>query len=96
MLRCARRRVVRDNAPQLGLIYGWLDSWSGTGLIVAGMTHEGWDLQLTAYAARDWRANFFPVGSHTIVAARRGKPTPWALTPPCRCGPAENGLSTFG
>jgi hypothetical protein len=26
------------------------------------MTHQGWDVQLTAYAARDWRANFFPVG----------------------------------
>jgi hypothetical protein len=26
------------------------------------------DVQLTAYAARDWRANFFPVGiAHSIV-----------------------------
>jgi len=32
-----------------------LDSWSGIGLIIAGMTHQGWDVQLTAYAARDWR-----------------------------------------
>jgi hypothetical protein len=32
------------------------------------MTHQGWDVQLTAYAARDWRANFFPVGiAHPIV-----------------------------
>ena len=23
---------------------------------------RGWDVQLTAYAARDWRATFFPVG----------------------------------
>jgi hypothetical protein len=28
-------------------------------LIIAGITHQGWDVQLTAYAARDWRANFF-------------------------------------
>jgi hypothetical protein len=26
------------------------------------MTYPGRDVQLTAYAARDWRANFFPVG----------------------------------
>jgi hypothetical protein len=33
-----------------------------------GMTHQGWDVQLTADAARDWRANFFPVGiAHSIV-----------------------------
>jgi len=38
------------------------------GLIIAGMTHHGWDVQLSAYAARDWRAKFFPVGiAHSIV-----------------------------
>jgi hypothetical protein len=26
------------------------------------MTYQGWNVQLSAYAARDWRANFFPVG----------------------------------
>jgi hypothetical protein len=32
------------------------------------MTYQGWDVQLTAYAARDRRANFFPVGAaHSIV-----------------------------
>jgi hypothetical protein len=54
--------LVCDNAPELRLVREWLDNWSGLGLIVAGMTHPGWDVQLTAYAARDWRANFFPVG----------------------------------
>jgi hypothetical protein len=48
--------LVRDNAPELRLVHDWLDSWSGIGLIIAGMTHQGWDVQLTAYAARDWRA----------------------------------------
>ena len=61
--------LVRDNAPELRLMREWLDNWSGLGLIVAGMTHQGWDLQLTAYAARDWRATFYPVGiAHSIVA----------------------------
>jgi hypothetical protein len=60
--------LVRDNAPELRLVREWLNSWSGLGLIIAGVTHQGWDVQLTAYAARDWRANFFPVGiAHSIV-----------------------------
>jgi hypothetical protein len=42
------------------------------------MTHQGWDVQLTAYAARDWRANFFPVGiAHSIVGGSAWEPTPW-------------------
>jgi hypothetical protein len=53
---CARR------STQLRLLHAWLDNWSGIGLIIAGMTHQGLGVQLTAYAARDWRANFFPVG----------------------------------
>jgi hypothetical protein len=46
-------------------------------LIIAGMTHQGWDVQLTAYAARDWRANFFPVGiAHSVVGGSAWEPTP--------------------
>ena len=40
---------------------------------VAGLGRE-----LTAYAARDWRANFFPVGiAHSIVGGTAWEPTPW-------------------
>jgi hypothetical protein len=67
--------VVRDRARELDLIHQWLDSWSGIGL---GMTHQGWDVQLTAYSGRDWRANFFPVGiAHSIVGGSAWEPTPW-------------------
>jgi hypothetical protein len=60
--------LVRHDAPELRRMRDWLDSWSGIGLIVAGMMHQGGVVQLTAYAARDWRANFFPVGiAHSIV-----------------------------
>ena len=48
----------------------------GLGLIIADMAHQGWDVQLTAYAARDWRANFLPVG-HSIVGGSAWEPTPW-------------------
>jgi hypothetical protein len=68
-LRAALAAVLVDaDEPELKLAHELLDSWSGIGLIIAGMTHQGWDVQLTAYAARDWRANFFPVGiAHSIV-----------------------------
>jgi hypothetical protein len=42
------------------------------------MTHQGWDVQLTAYAARDWRANFLLVGhAHSIVGGSAWEPTAW-------------------
>ena len=68
-LRAALAGVLAQSpAPELRLVHELLDNWSGLGLVVAGMTHQGWDLQLTAYAARDWRANFFPVGiAHSVV-----------------------------
>jgi hypothetical protein len=91
-LRAALAAVlVPDNAPELRLVHDWLDSWSGIGLIIAGMAHQGWDVQRTAYAARDWRANFYPVGiAHSVVGGSAWEPTPWgavqkaASTMPCR------------
>jgi hypothetical protein len=69
--------VVPDNAPELRLMHEWIASSSGLGLIIAGMTHQGRDVQLTAYAACDWRANFFPVGiAHSIVDGTAWGPTP--------------------
>jgi hypothetical protein len=76
-LRAALAAVlVRDNAPELRLMREWLNNWSGIGLIIAGMTHQGWDVQLTAYAARDWRANFFPVGIAHSIGASSAAPAP--------------------
>ena len=74
-LRAALAAVlVRADAPELRLVHRWLDSWSGIGLIIAGMTQQGWDVQLTAEAARDWRPTFFPVGiAHTVVAGSHGR-----------------------
>jgi hypothetical protein len=38
-------------------------------------------VQLTAYAASDWRANLFPVGiAHSIVGGSAREPTPWRAT----------------
>jgi hypothetical protein len=40
----------------------WLDSWSGIGHITIGMAHQGFDLQLTRYDERGWRATFYTTG----------------------------------
>jgi len=70
--------LVTCDAPEVQLVRDWLDNWSGIGLVLAGMTHQGYDVQLTAYAARDWRATFYPVGiAHSIVAGSAYEPTPW-------------------
>ena len=34
----------------------WLDSWSGVGHVAVGMHRQGYDLQLTQYDQRGWRA----------------------------------------
>jgi hypothetical protein len=35
----------------------WLDSWSGIGRVAVGMHRQGYDLQLTQYGDRGWRAD---------------------------------------
>ena len=37
----------------------WLDSWAGIGAIATGMARQGYDLQLTRYDERGWRATSF-------------------------------------
>jgi len=34
----------------------WLDSWPGIGHVAVGMHRQGYDLQLTQYDERGWRA----------------------------------------
>jgi hypothetical protein len=40
----------------------WLDSWSGIGHVAVGMAHHGYDLQLTRYDEKGWRATFYTTG----------------------------------
>ena len=40
----------------------WLDSWPGIGHIAVGMHRQGFDLQLTQYDDRGWRATFYTAG----------------------------------
>jgi len=46
------------------------------------MAHQGYDLQLTQYDERGWRATFYTKGmEHSPTSARAGRePTPWHAT----------------
>jgi len=58
----------------------YLDSWAGIGRIAVGMAHQGFDLRLTWYAERGWRATFYTTGmehSPTSATGTGWEPTPW-------------------
>jgi hypothetical protein len=61
----------------------WLDSWRGIGDVVHGMARQGFDLQLTRYDAKGWRATFYTTGmEHSITSATASawERTPWHAT----------------
>ena len=39
-----------------------LDSWAGIGHVAVGMARQGYDLQLTRYDEKGWRATFYTTG----------------------------------
>ena len=58
----------------------WLDSWSGIGHVTVGMARRGYDLQLTRYDEKGWRATFYTTGmEHSITSATASawERTPW-------------------
>ena len=56
--------------PVLGALHTWLDSWRGLGAVERGMAHQGYDLQLTRYEDRGWRARFYTRGwKHSPTSA---------------------------
>jgi hypothetical protein len=48
----------------------WLDSWAGIGHVAVGMAHQGYDLQLTRYDKRGWRAMFYTTGMEHSPTSR--------------------------
>ena len=61
----------------------WLDCWSGIGHITVGMARQGYDLQLTRYNEKGWRATFYTTGmehSPTSGTATGYERTPWHAT----------------
>jgi hypothetical protein len=66
--------------PALAALHGWLDSWRGVGDVVVGMHRQGYDVQLTQYNERGWRATFYTTGmehSATRATASAFEETPW-------------------
>jgi hypothetical protein len=77
----ALRPAPRD--PALTALRFWLNSWPGIGAVAVGMAHQGYDLQLTRYDARGWRATFYASGmEHSITGATGSafEPSPWRAT----------------
>jgi len=61
----------------------WLDSWAGIGRIAVGMARQGYDLQLTRYDEKGWRATFYTSGiehSPTSATGTGWERTPWHAT----------------
>jgi len=57
----------------------WLDCWPGIGHVAVGMHRQGYDLQLTQYDDRGWRATFYTTGMEHSPTSATG--TAWERTP---------------
>ena len=60
------------------------DSWSGLGQITAGMTRQGWDLQLSQHSqlgggiqSERWVARYVSGMGHVIEGSAATGATPW-------------------
>ena len=63
----------------LGALRSWLDSWRGIGDVERGMARRGYDLQLTRYDEKGWRATFYTSRmEHSITSATASA---WERTP---------------
>jgi len=48
----------------------WLDSWAGIGHVAASIARQGYDLQLTQYDEKGWRATSYTTGmEHTRTSS---------------------------
>ena len=57
--------------PALWALRTWLDSWPGIGHVAVRMHRQGFDLLLTQYDDRGWRAMFYKTRWNTRRRARR-------------------------
>jgi len=74
---------LQADAHPLPALRAWLDSWRGIGDVERGMARQGYDLQLTRYDERGWRATFYTSGmehSATSATGSAWEPTPWHAT----------------
>jgi hypothetical protein len=85
---------VDADLPVLGALRSWLNSWRGIGDVERGMARQGFDLQLTRYDEKGWRATFYTTGmEHSITSATASawERTPWHAVQGAGAGRAETG-----
>ena len=71
---------LRPDVPERRILRAWLDTWQGIGHVTVGMDRQGYDLQLTKYANRGWRASFYVSGIEHAPTSSTGsawESTPW-------------------
>jgi len=72
-------RLEGQLPPALLTLHRWLDTWRGIGHLAVGMARQGYDLQLTRYDDRGWRATYFASGMEHSPTSATG--TAWERTP---------------
>jgi hypothetical protein len=70
---------VNAELPVLIALRAWLDSWRGIVAVERGMAQQGYDLQLTRYDEKGWRATFYTTGMEHSPTSATG--TGWECTP---------------
>lgn len=66
--------------PAVKTVREWLNNWAGLGHVVTGMARQDYDLELTRFDGRGWRATFFVTGmEHSLTNATGSafESTPW-------------------
>jgi hypothetical protein len=70
------RRRPLPGAPELRLLHRWLDTWTGVGPLVVGVSVRGLRFSLSHIAENEWRARF--MSSPMFAPAGFGVAlTPW-------------------
>ena len=65
--------------PEIEMLRSWLSSWRGVGLVTVGMARQGYDLQLTRYDEKSWRATLYTTGMEHSPTSATG--TEWERMP---------------
>jgi hypothetical protein len=72
---------LQSDLHPLPSLRSWLNSWRGIGAVERGMAPQGYDLQLTRYDEKGWRATFYTTGmehSPTSATGTAWERKPWA------------------
>jgi len=73
----------------------WLDSWSSIGRIAVGMLRQGFDLQLTQYDERGWRATFYTTGMEHSPTSATGTASSEVIARDCEGYVAKDETSQY-